>query len=80
MKEYPLRPRLVLDGEHLFSFDPENRGVRDEWFARTDLSAVRMPVPGVWQANLRMSANVGWYWIPFEPDESFKDTRPCLPF
>ncbi|MEW5945394.1 MAG: glycoside hydrolase family 2 TIM barrel-domain containing protein [bacterium] len=63
--------RVTLDGEWFFAPDPEDRGVRDGWYApgRGFEGWRRQDVPGTWNAafeDLFRYEGAGWYAREFE--------------
>jgi hypothetical protein len=77
---YPSRPRLSLDGEFRFTFDPHNRGIDEGWFSRSDRPSVRISVPGSWQRLLNAHQPIGWYWKRFSVPPTLKDGLIFLSF
>ncbi len=65
-----LREKLNLGGDWILVTDPENRGVRENWFeSQPEQEAIAVTVPAVWDLWIPDYDGVAWYFHTFEvPD------------
>ncbi|MDQ1257771.1 MAG: hypothetical protein QG656_2377 [Candidatus Hydrogenedentes bacterium] len=68
------RRTLSLNGEWRLVLDPDDAGVRDQWFNRDDLDhPIAVRVPSVWDLWVPDYDGVGWYFREFEADAAWRE-------
>ena len=63
-KEYTKRNMTSLNGDWLFSVDPDNIGEKEEWFKAFPKNHLNISVPGSWNTqfvNLFGYKGLGWF-------------------
>lgn len=69
------RIRRELDGVWQLLPDPENAGLKQQWFRAPDLSgALEVHVPSVWDLWIPDYDGVGWYFHAFSLDEDPRES------
>ena len=78
--EYP-RPQIMrgnwqnLNGEWLFSFDDENKGIRERWFEQPEQFDLKIKVPFVYQSkksgiDIKEAHDIVWYYREIDVSET----------
>jgi beta-galactosidase len=70
-----------LDGEWQLALDPEDVGIREQWYAAAGRSeSISVQVPSVWDRWVPDYDGVGWYFREFDLDAAWEDRTVSLEF